>query len=438
MSEPSARSSRKGHGSRGPSSVTACMSRSRDFSPTASTGTDSVSGARSVRPGARRPRRLPAPSSSNSASRVCGCSHYETGYFTAYRRIAQEQFDFVFHTGDYIYEGRGDGGGPTERVRLHPGQEIYTLVDYRNRYALYKIGPRSHRRARVGALRDDLGRPRGGQRLRQRPRRERDAARSVPAAPRSGVPGVLEVDAAQAVAHFRPVLACALYRRLVFGDLIDMSVLDTRQYRSDQVCDGGSTPDCAARVDPARSMLGAAQERWLFENLGNTKARWTVLGQQVPTFARDNGAAATLRPLRDGQMGWLRGGSRSSVRAAPGDEGAESRRALRRRPRALRRRPEARLREAGVGDGRCRVHEHVDHLRRRRLGRRSQLGADQRRDNPHLKYHSSRRGYISCTATPATMRAEFKVLDRVTVPDQPARVGGTLVAEAGKPGSVTD
>src|SRR2546425_5577780 len=34
---------------------------------------------------------------------VCGCNHYEMGYFTAFRRIAEEQFDFVFHTGDYIY-----------------------------------------------------------------------------------------------------------------------------------------------------------------------------------------------------------------------------------------------------------------------------------------------------------------------------------------------
>ena len=70
---------------------------------------------------------------------VCGCSHYETGYFTAFRRIAEEQFDFVFHTGDYIYEGRADGGRNDRRVRQHTGDEIYTLVDYRNRYALYKI-----------------------------------------------------------------------------------------------------------------------------------------------------------------------------------------------------------------------------------------------------------------------------------------------------------
>jgi alkaline phosphatase D len=72
---------------------------------------------------------------------VCGCSHYETGYFTAFRRIAEEQFDFVFHTGDYIYEGRADGGQNTTRVRQHAGQEIYTLVDYRNRYGQYKSDP---------------------------------------------------------------------------------------------------------------------------------------------------------------------------------------------------------------------------------------------------------------------------------------------------------
>ena len=72
---------------------------------------------------------------------VCGCSHYEAGYFTAYRRIAAEQFDFVFHTGDYIYEGRENGGQNPALVRQHQGDEIYTLVDYRNRYAQYKTDP---------------------------------------------------------------------------------------------------------------------------------------------------------------------------------------------------------------------------------------------------------------------------------------------------------
>ena len=78
---------------------------------------------------------------------VCGCNHFETGYFTAFRRIAAEQFDFVFHTGDYIYENRADGGKNPALVRQHQGDEIYTIVDYRNRYAQYKsipiCGPRT-------------------------------------------------------------------------------------------------------------------------------------------------------------------------------------------------------------------------------------------------------------------------------------------------------
>ncbi len=96
---------------------------------------------------------------------VCGCSHYETGYFTGYRRIADEQFDFVIHTGDYIYEGRADGGRTDGRVRQHNGDEIYTLVDYRNRYALVQVRSRSHRRAPVRALHRELRRSRSREQL---------------------------------------------------------------------------------------------------------------------------------------------------------------------------------------------------------------------------------------------------------------------------------
>ena len=59
-------------------------------------------------------------------------------------------------------------------------------------------------------------------------------------------------------------------------------------------------------------------------------------------------------------------------------------------------------------------------------------------DNPHIKYHSARRGYIACTATPSTMRADFKILDRVMIPDRQIQACGSLVVEAGRPGSSTD
>ena len=72
-----------------------------------------------------------------------------------------------------------------------------------------------------------------------------------------------------------------VYRRLHLGSLADLHVLDTRQYRSDQPCGDRSKPRCEAAYDPALTMLGGEQERWLFEGLGASRARWNVLANQV-------------------------------------------------------------------------------------------------------------------------------------------------------------
>jgi alkaline phosphatase D len=94
-----------------------------------------------------RARTLPAVGAPVAQLRfgVAGCQRYDDGYFTAYRQIATERFDFVFHYGDYIYENRVVR--PGERllpvVRALPGEpdETYTLDDYRQRYAIYKSDP---------------------------------------------------------------------------------------------------------------------------------------------------------------------------------------------------------------------------------------------------------------------------------------------------------
>jgi alkaline phosphatase D len=56
-----------------------------------------------------------------------------------------------------------------------------------------------------------------------------------------------------------------LYRRLRFGDLAELNLLDTRQYRDDQPCDedagGGRVVTCPERVDPRRTILGRAAVR---------------------------------------------------------------------------------------------------------------------------------------------------------------------------------
>ncbi len=365
---------------------------------------------------------------------VCGCSHYEDGYFTAFRRIAEEAFDFVFHTGDYIYEGRGDGDPLDERKRQHHGGELFTLVDYRKRYAQYKSDRdlmAAHASAPFIVTPDDH-------------EVSNDYAGDFD---QNGTPPELFVlrraAAYQAYYEMMPLRASALpsgshmriYRRLQFGSLVDLSLLDTRQWRARQVCGEGNRTVCPEALDPGRSILGREQEKWLFDHLADVRARWTVLGQQVPTFARDFGPDAAGRLWMDKWDGYV----------------------------AARNRLYARLLETNApnpivlsGD----VHQHfaadlkLDFANPRSAsvgveftnssittnGDGSDVSATWERTraiNPHITYHSARRGYIACTATPATMRADFKILEKVTEPNQPVRIGGAVVVEAGRPGSST-
>lgn len=76
---------------------------------------------------------------------ISGCQSYEGGLFTAYKHLAAEDPDFVFCYGDYIYEngGRAAPAGTPEALvnRRHLPGEIFSVDDYRRRYAQYKGDP---------------------------------------------------------------------------------------------------------------------------------------------------------------------------------------------------------------------------------------------------------------------------------------------------------
>ena len=126
---------------------------------------------------------------------VC-CQSWESGYYTAYRHLAEEDLDVVLHLGDYIYEYGSRPGA----VRGHVGAEPTDLAGYRVRHALYKTAPdlqAAHARHPFVTAWDDhevendhVGRHPvdGGD-----PRR-------VPAAARGGLPGLLGASAAAASA----------------------------------------------------------------------------------------------------------------------------------------------------------------------------------------------------------------------------------------------
>jgi alkaline phosphatase D len=106
--------------------------------------------------------------------------------------------------------------------------------------------------------------------------------------------------------------AFRLYERYDWGRLARLHVLDNRQYRAHQACPkparGGSnsvtTAQCAERLDPGRTMLGAPQEGWLRTGLAQSSARWNVLAQQ--TLMAQNTQTAIGKP-GDGRFwtdGW--------------------------------------------------------------------------------------------------------------------------------------
>jgi alkaline phosphatase D len=80
-----------------------------------------------------------------------------------------------------------------------------------------------------------------------------------------------------------------IYERYDWGRLARFHALDDRQYRDPQACPrpsrgGGSNTvlleDCAALLDAKRSLLGAAQERWLADGWSSER-RWNLLAQQT-------------------------------------------------------------------------------------------------------------------------------------------------------------
>jgi alkaline phosphatase D len=255
-----------------------------------------------------RVRTFPAPGQVAPRMRfaVVSCQHYEQGFYPAWGDIASwrgqgdADLDFVVHTGDYIYEGGGTRN-PIAPGRVHVGGEVFSVADYRNRYAQYRLDQNlqtAHANFPFIATWDDHevdnnyaaeiaeeGAPFQGADFIERKRNAYQVyAETMPLRPQNRV--------GARSGSFR------LFRRFRFGDLADIHVLDTRQYRSDQAAqDGfGSTDpdsallepafgeqlfDAAGITDPNRTLLGAEQEAWLFDGLRRSNTRWNVIAQQV-------------------------------------------------------------------------------------------------------------------------------------------------------------
>jgi len=233
---------------------------------------------------------LPAPGTSLDALRFgfVSCANYEHGYFSAYRHLTDENPEFVLFLGDYIYETIEEN---RPIVRRHSdGVEAATLPTYRNRYAQYRLDPDLARlHAQVPALvtwddhevQNDYANQWGeyfddpAQFLLRRAAAYRAFYEHMPVRPILSHPD-------------GPLMR--VYDRFTLGDLLEISLIDGRQYRSRQACyappakGGGhleSNASCPERLAAGRTMMGFDQEAWLYAGLARSRAQWNLIAQDV-------------------------------------------------------------------------------------------------------------------------------------------------------------
>lgn len=232
-----------------------------------------------------RTKTLPDPRASLSELRLAtvSCQDYQNGYFTAYEHLAHEDLDAVLHLGDYIYEYEASSSGP----RAHVGQQTQTLEDYRVRYAQYRLDPclqAAHAAFPFICTWDDHEVQDNYADLTAKDPQAQATFRSRrQAAYRAFLEHMPLGPEIQLGARSTPI-----YRSFSFGQLLDLHVLDTRQYRDEQPCrerEISEETDVSFACDQLsasdRTMLGVDQERWLSNALERSQSRWNVLAQQV-------------------------------------------------------------------------------------------------------------------------------------------------------------
>lgn len=342
----------------------------------------------------------------------------------------------MFHLGDYLYEyavsATGGARAYTDRVLpAHFNRETLTLDDYRMRYGLYKSDPdlrAAHAAHPFVVTWDDHD-------------TENNYAGDTP---ENDVPPeeflLRRAAAYRAYWENQPLRTpqrpigpdMRLYRRLRFGRLAQFDVLDTRQYRSDQAYGDGWRVPGPESEDPARTMTGAAQERWLIDGWKQSRARWNLVPQQVAFSQRRDVPTDAFKLSMDAWDGYP--ASRQRIMDGAEAAGIENLMVL--------------TGDVHVGYG-FDLKKDFDDPDSRTVGTEivatsitsGKDGAEKPANwnnltqaNPHMRFYDGRRGYVRVGLDRERARADFRTVPAVTTPGAPVSTAGSFVTEAGNPG----
>lgn len=357
------------------------------------------------------------------------CQHYEQGLYTGFQHMAAENLDLVLHLGDYIYEY----GGEPNRVRRHTGEETTTLEGYRNRYAQYKTDvllQQAHASCPWLIVWDDH-------------EFDNNCAGDVSEEPSVSREQFLLRRAAayQAFYEHMPLRATSLpkgpdmrlYRQVPYGRLASFSMLDTRQYRTDQPNGDGNKPLSGAVFDPRAAMLGDAQEKWLTAALASSEARWNVLGQQImmarvdrlpgplSLYSMDSWAGYDVPRRR--LLSFLEQSKTANPIVLAGDIHSNWVNDLKvnfSEPEAATVATEFVCTSIASGGNGIQTPQGTDLMLR---------------DNPFVRFVNAERGYVSCTVTEGQWKSDYQVIEFVDRPSAPLITRRSFVVESGRPGA---
>ncbi|QVM10426.1 hypothetical protein D8B26_005086 [Coccidioides posadasii str. Silveira] len=225
---------------------------------------------------------------------VYSCSNYPSGFFNAYGNpVRKDSVDYVIHLGDYYYEfpdglyGSGKGIG---RVPL-PDRTLYTLYDYRKRLATHRTDIdllANHQNFPWIPTWDDH--EVGDNTYRDGSSWLRNIELSFLA---SGGVSVdqRKMNAVRAYFEWMPIRQVdmddnlRIWRNFEIGSLVDLMMLDTRQYdRSITDLYFNTLYVKKLKDDASRTLMGSRQENWFYRNLIKSSvrgAKWRLVGSQI-------------------------------------------------------------------------------------------------------------------------------------------------------------
>ncbi|KAH9946357.1 PhoD-like phosphatase-domain-containing protein [Epithele typhae] len=220
---------------------------------------------------------------------VFSCSQYQAGWFNAYSVAAHNtSADIFVHLGDYIYESLGNGAAIGRKTL---GRELATIFDYRQRLNQYRTDSglvAAHQKGPWISVWDDH--EVADQSWKAGTADANDSSTGCSWSPSGACFTDRKLAAVRAYHEWMPIRQVdpddklRIWRNFQIGKLLDLTMLDTRQYDRDITDLYYNTVINSIANEKGRSLMGPAQESWFLNTLTQSKARgavWRVVGQQI-------------------------------------------------------------------------------------------------------------------------------------------------------------